>query len=81
MQETRPSDMAEETARRLGKLRQEYFVDKTDEAVAAQMDERLTELESKGETLVRRVKIGRNDPCPCNSGRKFKKCCIHKARA
>ena len=20
-------------------------------------------------------KIGRNDPCPCNSGRKFKKCC------
>ncbi len=21
-------------------------------------------------------KIGRNDPCPCGSGRKFKKCCI-----
>ena len=21
------------------------------------------------------VKIGRNDPCPCGSGRKFKKCC------
>jgi SWIM/SEC-C metal-binding protein len=20
-------------------------------------------------------KIGRNDPCPCGSGRKFKKCC------
>lgn len=20
-------------------------------------------------------KIGRNDPCPCKSGRKFKKCC------
>lgn len=20
-------------------------------------------------------KIGRNDPCPCDSGRKFKKCC------
>lgn len=20
-------------------------------------------------------KIGRNDPCPCNSGKKFKKCC------
>jgi uncharacterized protein YecA (UPF0149 family) len=20
-------------------------------------------------------KIGRNEPCPCNSGRKFKKCC------
>jgi uncharacterized protein len=27
-------------------------------------------------TVVRdTVKIGRNDPCPCGSGRKFKKCC------
>jgi len=24
------------------------------------------------------VKIGRNDPCPCGSGKKFKKCCINK---
>lgn len=24
-------------------------------------------------------KIGRNDPCPCGSGRKFKKCCLDKA--
>jgi hypothetical protein len=23
----------------------------------------------------RRVKVGRNDPCPCGSGKKFKKCC------
>ncbi|HFB66927.1 MAG TPA: YecA family protein [Aeromonadales bacterium] len=22
-------------------------------------------------------KIGRNDPCPCGSGKKFKKCCLH----
>jgi Predicted metal-binding protein related to the C-terminal domain of SecA len=21
------------------------------------------------------VKIGRNDPCPCGSGKKYKKCC------
>jgi uncharacterized protein YecA (UPF0149 family) len=21
---------------------------------------------------------GRNDPCPCGSGRKFKKCCLNK---
>ena len=20
-------------------------------------------------------KVGRNDPCPCNSGKKYKKCC------
>jgi len=22
-------------------------------------------------------KTGRNDPCPCGSGKKFKKCCLH----
>jgi uncharacterized protein len=28
------------------------------------------------ETTVRRIpKIGRNDPCPCGSGKKFKQCC------
>jgi hypothetical protein len=24
----------------------------------------------------RREKVGRNDPCPCGSGKKFKKCCL-----
>ena len=28
----------------------------------------------KGSTQVRRKKIGRNDPCPCGSGKKWKKC-------
>lgn len=23
------------------------------------------------------MKVGRNDICPCGSGKKFKKCCIH----
>jgi hypothetical protein len=23
-------------------------------------------------------KVGRNDPCPCRSGRKYKKCCLYK---
>jgi preprotein translocase subunit SecA len=25
--------------------------------------------------FVREPKIGRNDPCPCGSGKKYKKCC------
>lgn len=28
--------------------------------------------------LVKANKIGRNDPCPCGSGKKYKKCCLHK---
>ncbi|MBU3912866.1 MAG: SEC-C domain-containing protein [Nanoarchaeota archaeon] len=23
-------------------------------------------------------KIGRNEPCPCGSGKKYKKCCLEK---
>jgi tetratricopeptide (TPR) repeat protein len=26
-------------------------------------------------------KIGRNDPCPCGSGKKYKKCCLQKDAA
>ena len=28
--------------------------------------------------IVRGKKIGRNDPCPCGSGKKYKKCCLGK---
>ncbi|MEN8183988.1 MAG: SEC-C metal-binding domain-containing protein [Myxococcota bacterium] len=27
------------------------------------------------------MKVGRNDPCPCGSGRKYKSCCEGKATA
>jgi hypothetical protein len=27
------------------------------------------------------MKVGRNDPCPCGSGKKYKKCCIDKEAA
>ncbi|WP_421315948.1 SEC-C metal-binding domain-containing protein [Aeromonas veronii] len=23
------------------------------------------------------LKIGRNEPCPCGSGKKYKQCCLH----
>jgi preprotein translocase subunit SecA len=29
-------------------------------------------------TVVKEVKVGRNDPCPCGSGKKYKKCCANK---
>ncbi len=32
------------------------------------------------QTIVnRQPKIGRNDPCPCGSGKKYKKCCLNKS--
>lgn len=30
------------------------------------------------EPIVKDPKIGRNDPCPCGSGKKHKKCCLNK---
>ncbi len=44
------------------------------------MEARMGVAKERGATLVRRVeKLGRNDPCPCDSGLKYKKCCISKA--
>lgn len=31
--------------------------------------------QKKSGTIVKPKKIGRNDPCPCGSGKKYKKCC------
>lgn len=31
--------------------------------------------QKRSRTVVKSPKIGRNDPCPCGSGKKYKKCC------
>ena len=28
--------------------------------------------------IINSSKIGRNEPCPCGSGKKYKKCCLRK---
>ena len=38
-----------------------------------------TQVDRKQEPIRNRTdRVGRNDPCPCGSGKKFKNCCIHK---
>jgi len=32
----------------------------------------------KDRTVQNEDRTGRNDPCPCGSGKKYKKCCLHK---
>jgi len=60
------------------KIIQEFFAEQTFVDIEKAMDSRFKVLQERGHTLVRRVEIGRNDKCPCNSGLKFKKCCIDK---
>ncbi|MGK5094457.1 SEC-C metal-binding domain-containing protein [Deltaproteobacteria bacterium TL4] len=42
-----------------------------------------TEIDKQYKTapLVSQFTVGRNDPCPCGSGKKFKKCCIGEENA
>ena len=63
-----------------GNIFQEFFSGQTFVDVKKVMKERFKVLQTQGHTLVRRVKIGRNDKCPCGSGLKFKKCCIDKVK-
>lgn len=34
--------------------------------------------EEKPKPFIAEPKIGRNEPCPCGSGAKYKKCCLGK---
>ena len=45
--------------------------------VAAMREAYLEAMTEKPKPVIRpAAKIGRNDPCPCGSGRKYKKCCM-----
>ena len=52
------------------------------ELSASEVDTEFDDLADDGESslgIVGRQLVGRNDPCPCGSGKKFKKCCYGKA--
>ncbi len=36
------------------------------------------DIETLPKPEITKVKVGRNDPCPCGSGKKYKKCCLGK---
>jgi preprotein translocase subunit SecA len=57
--------------------------DKTAEAEAARLEYSTTTNAAMGErgktrTITKKSKVGRNDPCPCGSGKKYKHCCWPK---
>ena len=45
-------------------------------AIFSEEEQKKLYKEQKESTTIRKEKkIGRNDPCPCGSGKKYKKCC------
>ena len=48
--------------------------DQQQQAIAGSQksDKKVEPIRNRGE------KVGRNEPCPCNSGKKYKNCCMRK---
>jgi len=60
-----------------GEIEREYVAGKKG-WVQEYLDRRRDELEAQGYTFVGRGKVGKNQRCPCESGRKFKDCCVSR---
>lgn len=52
-----------------------YTLPQWDAILTEEKRAEITKAFKKSKTVVKEVRIGRNDPCPCGSGKKYKKCC------
>ena len=52
-----------------------YTLDAWDDILTEERRKELYKESRNSTTVVKGKKIGRNDPCPCGSGKKYKKCC------
>ncbi|MBS7526116.1 SEC-C domain-containing protein [Fusibacter paucivorans] len=55
-----------------------YSISAWDDILTKERQAEIKKDYNRSVTVVIENKIGRNDPCPCGSGKKFKKCCIDK---
>ena len=56
-----------------------YELPQWDDILTAQKKRELMKASKERNTIVKKEKIGRNEPCPCGSGKKYKKCCGRNA--
>ena len=68
----------EETVRRLFLVRLAPKQEVKREKVAKEISTGATDGTVKKQPVRKEKKVGPNDPCPCGSGLKYKKCCMHK---
>ncbi len=52
-----------------------YTLDEWNDIITPERQKELYKEQKKSGTIVKEKKIGRNDPCPCGSGKKYKHCC------
>ena len=52
-----------------------YTLEEWNDIITPERQKELYKEQKKSGTIVKEKKIGRNDPCPCGSGKKYKHCC------
>lgn len=52
-----------------------YTLPGWEEILSAEKRKEIEKAYKKTKTVVKENRVGRNDPCPCGSGKKYKKCC------
>ena len=52
-----------------------YTLPEWEDVLSAETRQEITRTWRKSKQVVNENKVGRNDPCPCGSGKKYKKCC------
>lgn len=52
-----------------------YGIPQWEGILSVEKREEITKAYKKSKTVVKEKTPGRNDPCPCGSGKKYKKCC------
>lgn len=52
-----------------------YELPEWDELLTPERRKELYREQKKSGTIVKERKVGRNEPCPCGSGKKYKYCC------
>lgn len=52
-----------------------YTLPQWDDILTEERRKEITKEYKASKTIVKGEKIGRNEPCPCGSGKKYKKCC------
>ena len=52
-----------------------YGLEEWNDILTPERQKELYREQKKSGTIVKEKKIGRNDPCPCGSGKKYKFCC------
>ncbi len=63
----------EDTVRYLFNIQKEVTIQR--KQVAKPIEASHGDGQTKGKTIVKKAEAGRNDPCPCGSGKKYKRCC------